>query len=744
MELSIQKKLQRGVALHREGKLQEAERLYREVLQSHPAHSYANYNLGIIAVSLNKADLALPLFKAALQVNPKIEQFWLSYIEALIKEQHFEAANQAIQQAKKQGLAGQNLNGLEDKLLPAGQARASTKTNNASPQKRSDLSEHYRKGRFSDAEKLALQIIQDFPKQPFAWKVLGAVFATTGRMLEAAAASETAVALSPLDAEAHSNFANTLQELGRLEEAKASYQKAIALNPNLAEVHYNLGITLRKAGKLAEAVASYTQAIALQADHAHAHSNLGITLSELGRLEEAETSYNRAIASNPDLAEAHNNLGNTLRQLGRLAEAEASYKRALTLRPFYAEAHSNLLFLISSTQFYLPHYQGVSRHYAECAEEAVTYRFDQFSCVEDTECLRVGFVSGDLKSHPVGYFLEGLLTQLQSSSMKLFAYPTVSNQDELTGRLRALFHEWSPLVGLSDKDAAQKIHSDGIHILIDLSGHTAKNRLPVFAWKPAPIQVSWLGYFASTGLSEMDYILGDPHVTPYVEAPHFTEKIWQLPESYLCFTPPDIDLKVAPLPACSNGFVTFGCFNSLSRMTDEIVSVRAAILLAVPGSKLFLKDKQLDHESGCNRVLSRFAAVDIAADRLILEGRSPRGEYLECYDRVDIALAPFPYGGGTTSVEGLWMGVPFITKKGTHFLSHLGESIAHNSGLSDWVASDEGEYIARAVAYAHDLKALSLLRNGMREQILRSPLFDTKRFAKHFEQAVRAMRNEIR
>jgi predicted O-linked N-acetylglucosamine transferase (SPINDLY family) len=291
--------------------------------------------------------------------------------------------------------------------------------------------------------------------------------------------------------------------------------------------------------------------------------------------------------------------------------------------------------------------------------------------------------------------------------------------------------------------AAQKIHSDGIHILFDLSGHTGKNRLPVFAWKPAPIQVSWLGYFASTGVSEMDYILGDPYVTAHEEADHFSETIWQLPETYLCFTPPDLDLKVAPLPACSNGFVTFGCFNKLSRMTDETVSVRAAILHAVPGSKLFLKDKQLEHESGRHRVLSRFAAVGIAADRLILEGRSPREEYLECYGRVDIALSPFPYGGGTTSVEGLWAGVPVITKKGNHFLSHLGESIAHNSGLSDWIASDEEEYVAKAVAYASNLEALSELRNGMREQILGTPLFDVPRFALHFEQAVRAMKSRL-
>ena len=571
------------------------------------------------------------------------------------------------------------------------------------------LIELFEARRLEQAEALAMLLTQRFPKHPFAWKVLGAV----------------------------------LQQMGRLEESLAPMQSASKLSPQDAEAHSNLGVALKQLGRLDESEASYRQAIAVKPNHAGAHSNLGGMLREVGRLDEAEASCRQAIAIKPEFAEAHSNLGNTLKELGRLDEAEASYRQSIAMKPDYAEAHSNLLMLIGSMLFNHVRYRDSAAGFAGAVENTVTSRFNTWSHSRDKDKLRIGFVSGDLKSHPVGYFLEGLLTELQSSSIELFAYPTVIEVDAVTSRLKPLFEMWCPLMGFNDMEAAQKIHSDGIHILIDLSGHTAKNRLPVFAWRPAPIQVSWLGYFASTGLSEMDYILGDPYVTAHDEAAHFSEKIWQLPETYLCFTPPDLDLKVAPLPAFSNGFVTFGCFNKLSRMTDETVSVRAAILHAVPGSKLFLKDKQLDTESGRNRVISRFAAVDIAADRLILEGISPREEYLNCYGRVDIALSSFPYGGGTTSVEGLWMGVPVITKKGNHFLSHLGESIAHNSGLADWIASDEEEYVAKAVAYASDLDALSDLRNGMRERIVDKPLFDIPRFALHFEQAVRAMRNTI-
>ena len=244
-------------------------------------------------------------------------------------------------------------------------------------------------------------------------------------------------------------------------------------------------------------------------------------------------------------------------------------------------------------------------------------------------------------------------------------------------------------------------------------------------------------------MPQIDYILGDPFVTPQSEAHHFTEEIWQLPESYLCFTPPDQDLAIGSLPALKNGFLTFGCFNNLSRMTDEVVSVRAEILRNVPNSKLFLKDKQLDYQSVRDQVLSRFATHGISSARLLLEGRSTREEYLKCYHRVDIALSPFPYGGGTTSVEGLWMGVPVVTRKGSYFLSHLGESIAHNSELSDWIAHDNEDYVEKAMRFSSDLNSLGELRHGLREKLLKTPLYDLPRFARHFEEALWKMRESV-
>ena len=335
MELTIEQALQQGVAAHNSGNLQEAERVYQAILRSQPKHPDASHNLGLITISVNQIEAALPLFKTALDVNPTIEQFWLSYIDALVKNNQLKDAKQAIKKAKKKGFNAKKL----ETLLSQSKVKADTKE--PSQEQLSSLMEHYQNGRFGDAEELAISITEQFPKHQLSWKVLGAIFGQTGRQSESVNANRKAVALSPQDAEAHSNLGNTLKELGRLDEAEASYRQAIALKPDFAETHSNLGITLKELGRLDEAEASYTEAIALSPQDAEAHSNLGNTLKELGRLDEAEASYRQAIALKPDFAETHSNLGITLKELGRLDEAEASYTQAIALKAGYADALMN-------------------------------------------------------------------------------------------------------------------------------------------------------------------------------------------------------------------------------------------------------------------------------------------------------------------------------------------------------------------------------------------------------------------
>ena len=269
--------------------------------------------------------------------------------------------------------------------------------------------------------------------------------------------------------------------------------------------------------------------------------------------------------------------------------------RPLSIEPDFLEAYSNLLFSLSYAPGRHPsHYLEEASGYGRMAAKKVEAPFSAWRCAPRPERLRIGFVSGDLHNHPVGYFLESVLSRIDPSRMELIAYPTGHRVDELTLRITPYFSAWKSLVGLSDKAAAALIHADGIHVLLDCSGHTAGNRLPVFAWKPAPVQVSWPGYFATTGVAEMDYFLGDPYVMPAGEEGHFTEEVWRLPETYLCLTTPDVPLEVGPLPALSFGSITFGSFNNLVKMNDAVVALWARVLRAVAGSRLYLKTKQLN------------------------------------------------------------------------------------------------------------------------------------------------------
>ena len=342
MELTVDQALQQGIAAHKEGKVQDAERLYRAILRSQPLHPDANHNLGVLAVSVGKADAALPLFKTALEANPKVEQFWLSYIDALIKKQQFDDAKKVLEQAKKQGVAGEKINVLEAQLASINK-QETVGSLSPSQEQLINLLEYYKIGRLDDAEKLAVSVTEEFPQHQLAWKVLGAVLKQAGRITDSLTPMQKSVQLAPLDAEAHSNLGVTLKELGSLDKAEASYRRAIVLKPDYAEAHYNLGNTLKELGRLDEAEAIYRQAIVLKSDYAEAHSNLGDTLQELGRLEEAEASYKQAIVLKPDYAEAHSNLGMSLKELGRLDEAEAAYTQAIALKPENIKAHSQLL-----------------------------------------------------------------------------------------------------------------------------------------------------------------------------------------------------------------------------------------------------------------------------------------------------------------------------------------------------------------------------------------------------------------
>jgi len=570
---------------------------------------------------------------------------------------------------------------------------------------------------------------------------LGNTLQELGRLDEALASYNQAIALKPDYAEAHSNLGNTLHELGRLDEAEASCAQAIALKPDFAEAYYNLGITLNELGRLDEAEVSYTQAIALKPDYVEAHTNLGATLKELGRLEEAEASCAQAIALKPDVVLAHNNLGVTLQELGRLDEALASYNQAIELKIDSSEAHSNKYFCLNYISSGCPLF--IFEQHLEFEKQFGGLQTEPplipASSLRTEKRLRVGYVSGDFRKHSVAYFFEPLLQHHNSNAVETFCYYNNFSIDEMTKSLMASSDHWRSIVGINDSDVANLIRNDKIDILVDLSGHTSKNRLLVFARKPAPIQVAWLGYPNTTGLSAIDYRFTDIIADPIGKADELhSESLVRLVNGFQCYKGNKAVHSNSELPFKRQGHITFGSFNNLTKVTPEVIKVWSHILHAVPKSSLVLKAKQLEYNA--SQYLSFFKQEGITEDRITLLGSMPSmHDHLELYNTIDICLDPFPFNGATTTCEALWMGVPVITLSGDRHVGRVGASILTNVGLTDFIAQDIDGYIQLAVEKASNTNYLKDVRKGLRERMLGAPLCDGRSFASDVESAYQEM-----
>ncbi len=704
-----------GVAQKSLGQLDAAVASYRRALKLNPGYAEAHSNLGNALKDLGRLDDAVDSYRRALQLKPGSADAYNNLGSALKDLGQLDGAVDSYRRAvaiKPDFVAAYyNLGNALKELGLLDDAVAS-----------------YRK---------AAEIRPDLAE---AHNNLGSALKSLGQLDAAAASYRKVLEIKPDHADAHYNLGNTLKELGQLDDALASYRRAVELKPDHAEAYYILGNVSRDMGQLDDAAASYRRAVEIKPDFANAHTNLGVVLYKLMQFDEARASTQRALKLNPDNVYALSNLGNFLKDDGQLDEAMACYRRALEIEPDSAEVHSGLLFILNySTRYSASYCLDIARQYGRMVSAKVDARLTSWQCAASPKRLRVGLVSGDLRNHPVGYFLEGLLSHIDPARIELIAYPTQLKEDELTARIRPFFSAWKPLAGKKDQEAARLIHDDGVHVLIDASGHTALNRLPVFAWKPAPVQVVWLGYFATTGMAEMDYILGDKWTLPEEESHHFVEKGWRLSGALSCMTPPNEDIKIGDLPAFRNQSITFGTLNNFDKMNDKVVSCWARILNKIPNSRLYLNMRRLRDDALKKKVFERYAAHGIAEDRLIMEVTSGRVAALNSYNLIDIALDPFPYPGGTTSYEALWMGVPILTMRGNNYLSHLGESILHNGGLSEWIAADEDEYITKAVVYSSNLTYLAELRKGLRARVLASPLFDAQLFARNFENALWGM-----
>ena len=572
---------------------------------------------------------------------------------------------------------------------------------------------------------------------------LGAALKKQGKLEAAVAAYRKALAFKPDYAEAHNNLGVALKSQGKLDAAAAACHRALALRPNYAKAHNNLGILLADLGRLEEAAASCRKALAIKPDYVKAHSNLGVVLVGQGRLQEAVTAYRKAVELKPDFAEARNNLGLVLKDQGRLEEAVAALRNTLELKPDYAEAHSNLIFVMNyDPRFSQKDICAESRRWDEnhAAPRGGRQRAYANSRNPDRR-LRVGYVSPGFREHAVSYFSEPLIAAHDRRSFEVFCYAQVMTPDDKTSRFRDLADSWRSTVGATDAAVAERIREDGIDILVDLSGHTGNSRLLVFAERPAPVQVTWLGHPNTTGLSAMDYRLTDEIADPEGAADTlYTETLVRLPNGFLCFAPAANAPEIGELPALTNGHVTFGSFNNLPKVAPEVVETWARILELVPGSRLLIKTRPLADGQTRNRYLELFVARGIEGGRIELcSWIASRSGHLGAYNRIDNGLDPFPYNGTTTTCEALWMGIPVVTLRGYRHSSRVGASILTRVALKELIAETKDAYVEKAVSLANAPDRLSELHKDLRNLMQGSPLCDSGAFTRDVEAAYREM-----
>lgn len=607
--------------------------------------------------------------------------------------------------------------------------------------KKKQALEFVRNQQFAAARDLYRRICSADRGDPDAWSMLGALEGRLGNAHGAAECCRKATALAPRHAGAQFNLGIALRDLGHREEAVEALQRTLALSPGHRDAVAALTHLLGGLGRFAEATELLRGALALNPGDAEMHTSLGAVLQTQGFLEEAVACHRRSIELDSRLAMAYDNLGTTLCAQGRHTEAIACYREGLVLRPPSVIMHSNLLLALH----YLPDIADrdlLAEHcrWAEIHAGRDVQRHDHGNDRDPHRRLRVGYVSPDLRSHSVAHFIEPLLAAHDRKHVEVICYADVRAPDETTQRLEALADLWRFVPELSASDLAAQIVADRVDILVDLAGHTAGNRLTTFARRPAPIQVSYLGYPGTTGLTAMDYRFTDDLADPGGDGVFYTEALARIPDCFLCYQPsPDSPAVQAP-PAKKDGYVTFGSFNNLAKITPHVVALWARLLHAVPGARLFVKNPSLTDTPTRERYRTLFESLGVDAARVILRGHTPtQAAHLALYGQVDIALDTFPYNGTTTTCEALWMGVPVITLAGSRHASRVGTSLLANVGLNELIAKDQDEYVAAAFSLARDLPRLARLRAGLRQRLMDSPVCDAPGFAKKIEEAYRRM-----
>jgi predicted O-linked N-acetylglucosamine transferase (SPINDLY family) len=598
---------------------------------------------------------------------------------------------------------------------------------------------HYQAGRIQLAEDSCRQVVELAPHHSDAWHLLGLVSRETGNHDFAIECIERALQLNPDNPAAHNNLGILLKNQGKLHEAVACYAQALRLKPDFVPACNNLGNAWHLLGRLDAAIASCRQAIQIDPTFADAYVNLGNALKDQGKPDEAAASYEQALVMNRGLAVAYSNLGHVLKDRGQLDEAIAHYRRAIELRPDVATYHSNLAYTLNfhpgfeARAILEEHQRWNQRHADPLANHIEVHTHDR----SPDRRLRVGYLSPDFRSHSVGRFMLPLLQAHNHTRVEVFCYSCVRTPDEYTANCQACADTWRNVSNFSDEQIAQCVRRDKIDILVDLTMHMADNRLLVFARKPAPVQVTYLAYCGTTGLTTIDYRLTDWHLDPSErDTSCYSEQSIRLPETYWCYRPVAAAPEVSSSPFSRTGVVTFGSLNNFCKVSQPTLAAWMRLLNSVPKSRLILHTRQGAHRE---ELLTLFERQGIARQRVTLIDWQNVAGYFRLYEQIDLGLDPFPYGGGTTTCDALWMGVPVVSFAGRTAVSRGGLSILSNLGLADLVAFDVEGYVETAARLAADLPRLRELRDHLRDRMRASALMDEPQFARSIETAYRDM-----
>ena len=593
----------------------------------------------------------------------------------------------------------------------------------------------HQQGRLDQAEKLYQRLLAFNPDHADTLCLLGTLKQAQGKLEEAAGLVQRAISLDPHEPRFACSLALICWEGGKHADALRYWEKATKNDPSCFEAWNNLGYAYSELDQHEPAIRAFRRALELRPNDAQLYNALGECLQEMERNAAAIDAYRQALRCNPRYGEAHSNLGRALEKVGSLHEGIWHYRQASQLEPHSPKVHSNLLYALSYNVLLDPpamlaaHQEWDQRFGGPQKARTFSHHPDP----DPDRTLRIAYLSPDFRQHAVSFFFEPLLQHHDPQQVEVFCYAEVKRPDHVTQRLQRLAHHWRSSVGLSDLQLAQRIHDDRIDILVDLAGHTAGNRLGACAYKPAPIQATYLGYCTTTGLAAMDYWITDHVLHPQDTVERAVETIYRLPRCWVAYKAP----AAPPIQERAAEPVVFGTLNQFSKMTPQVVETWARILRLTPCSMLLLKNRCLADPQIRSRVQDMFAKHGISPQRLILYPASRN--YLLTYGEIDIALDTFPRTGGATTADALWMGVPVVTLVGQRFIERQGLSLLQALGLDHFAAYSIEEYIEISVRLARDQDLRNRLRRELRQRMARSPLCNPRELAQHLERAFRKM-----